>query len=236
VRKIDEGILEGTAQEKDGNAMKASMEKLQKFFDLGVMAIVRIDSKDNIDPTLEALLAAGLNIIEISLVTPHAVEFIGRIHDQFGDQVTIGAGTVLDEPSARAAILSGADFIVSPTLQPDVIRITKRYGKLNFAGGFTPTECLRAWESGADAVKLFPAMPAGPAYLKAVNAPMKQIPLVAVGGVSAENLASWFEAGAVGVAGASNLVSPQLVNEGKFDQITKTAREWLRIAGEARKP
>jgi 2-dehydro-3-deoxyphosphogluconate aldolase/(4S)-4-hydroxy-2-oxoglutarate aldolase len=215
--------------------MTTSMKKLQHFFDLGVMAIVRIDSEDRISPTLEALLKGGLNVVEISLVTPHAVEYIAKIHDEYGDQVLIGAGTVLDEPSARSAILAGADFVVSPTVCPGVIRITKRYGKLNFAGGFTPTECLLAWECGSDAVKLFPAMPAGPAYLKAVNAPMKQIPLVAVGGVSAENLASWFEAGAVGVAGASNLVNPKLVEEARFDEISQTAKEWLRIAKEARK-
>lgn len=210
------------------------MKKLQQFFETGVMAIMRIDWEDKIDPTLEALLAGGLNIIEISLVTPHAVEYIGRIHDQYGEQVIIGAGTVLDEPSARSAILAGADFIVSPIVQPDVIRITKRYGRLCFTGGYSPTEILLAWESGSDAVKLFPAMPAGPAYLRAVNAPMKQIPLVAVGGVSVDNLASWFEAGAVGVAGASNLVNPTVVKESRFDEITKTAKEWLRIAKKAR--
>lgn len=214
--------------------MTDSLRKIQQFFDTGVMAIVRIDSEEWITPTLDALLSAGLNIIEISLVTPHAVEYIEKIHDEYADQILIGAGTVLDEPSARSAILAGADFIVSPTVCPEVIRITKRYGKLSFAGGFTPTECLLAWDSGSDAVKLFPAMPAGPEYLKAVNAPVKQIPLVAVGGVTADNLASWFDAGAVGVAGASNLVSPKLVEEGRFSEITATAKEWLRIAREAK--
>jgi 2-dehydro-3-deoxyphosphogluconate aldolase/(4S)-4-hydroxy-2-oxoglutarate aldolase len=213
--------------------MKAAIEKLQHFFDVGVMAIVRIDSKDDINPTVEALLEAGVDIIEISLVTPHAVEYIEKIHDEYTEQVIIGAGTVLDTPSARAAILAGADFVVSPTVCPEVIRLTKRYGKLSFAGGFTPTECLLAWDSGSDAVKLFPAMPAGPSYLKAVNAPMKQIPLVAVGGVNADNLADWFHAGAKGVAGASNLVNPEFVKEGHFKKITDTAAQWLRIAQEA---
>jgi 2-dehydro-3-deoxyphosphogluconate aldolase/(4S)-4-hydroxy-2-oxoglutarate aldolase len=214
--------------------MTKSHDKLQHFFDVGVMAIVRIDAQEDIDPTIGALLEGGADIIEISLVTPHAVDYIGKIHDHYGDQIMIGAGTVLDEPSARAAILAGADFIVSPTVCPEVIRITKRYGKLSFAGGFTPTECLLAWDSGSDAVKLFPAMPAGPSYLKAVNAPMKQIPLVAVGGVNADNLADWFKAGAKGVAGASNLVNPRLVKEGKFKEITTTVSAWLKIAREAR--
>jgi 2-dehydro-3-deoxyphosphogluconate aldolase/(4S)-4-hydroxy-2-oxoglutarate aldolase len=214
--------------------MRRLPEKLQRFFDVGVMAIVRIDSQDDIPPTIDALLNGGLDVIEISLVTPHAVDYICRIHDAYGDDVMIGAGTVLDTPSARAAILAGADFVVSPTVCPEVIRLTRRYGRLSFAGGFTPTECLRAWDAGSDAVKLFPAMPAGPSYLKAVNAPMKQIPLVAVGGVSADNLADWFTAGAVGVAAASNLVNPELIKEGQFDEITRRAAEWLRIAREAR--
>ncbi len=214
--------------------MKHMSEKLQHFFDVGVMAIVRIDSQEDINPTIEALLKGGIDIIEVSLVTPHAVDYISRIHDEYGEDILIGAGTVLDPPSARLAILAGADFIVSPTVCPEVITMTKRYGRLSFSGGFTPTECLLAWESGSDAVKLFPAMPAGPEYLKAVNAPMKQIPLVAVGGVSADNLAEWFVAGAVGVAAASNLVDPELVKKGEFEMITSTASEWLRIAREAR--
>ena len=214
--------------------MKYMNEKLQRFFDIGVMAIIRIDSRDDVNPTIEALFRGGINIIEISLVTPHAVDYISKIHDEYGEDVLIGAGTVLDTPSARLAILAGADFIVSPTVCPEVITLTKRYGRLSFSGGFTPTECLLAWESGSDAVKLFPAMPAGPGYLKAINAPMKHIPLVAVGGVSVDNLAEWFKAGAVGVAGASNLVDPELVKKGEFEKITTAASEWLKIAREAR--
>ena len=214
--------------------MSIMLDKLQHFFDVGVMAIVRIDSPDDVDPTIEALVKGGIDIVEISLVTPHAIDYISKIHDQFGDDIMIGVGTVLDIPSARSAILAGADFIVSPIVKPEVIAMTRRYGKLSFAGGYTPTECLLAWESGSDAVKLFPAMPSGPAYLKAVRAPMKQIPLVAVGGVTLENMSSWFKAGAVGVAGSSNLVNPHLVNAGDFDEITKTAQAWLKVAQEAR--
>lgn len=214
--------------------MTKMLTRLQHFFDVGVMAIIRIDAPEDVDPTIEALVKGGINIIEISLVTPHAVDYIAKVHDQFGDDLMIGAGTVLDAPSARAAILAGADFVVSPVVKPKVIRMTRRYGKLSFVGGFTPTECLLAWESGADVVKLFPAMPAGPAYLKAVRAPMKQLPLVAVGGVTLENIHTWFEAGAVGVAGASNLANPGLVKTGRFEEIAKTARTWLNAARKAR--
>jgi len=214
--------------------MRSLQEKLRHFFDVGVMAIVRIDSADAVEPTIDALAQGGVDVIEISLVTPHAVDYIARIHERFGDAVMIGAGTVLDEPSARAAILAGADFIVSPVLRTEVIALTRRYGRLSFPGAYTPSEVLLAWESGGDAVKLFPAMPSGPEYLKAVNAPMKQIPLVAVGGVTLENLPGWFKAGAVGVAGATNLANPELVRAGRFDEITRTAAAWVRAAQEAR--
>ncbi len=214
--------------------MNARLQKLQHFFDVGVMAIIRIDAPDRIKPTLEALLKGGIDVVEISLVTPHATDYIEMIHDEYGEQIMIGAGTVLDVASARIAVLAGADFIVSPTVCPQVIQLAKRYGALSFSGGYTATECLLAWDSGSDAVKLFPAMPAGPEYLKAVNAPMKQIPLVAVGGVSVENLAEWFKAGAAGVAGATKLVNPEFVNKGEYAKITDTAREWLNIAQEAR--
>ncbi len=210
-------------------------DKLQHFFDVGIMAIVRIDSADDVQPTVDALAQGGIDIIEISLVTPNAIEYIATIHKTFGDAVMIGAGTVLDAASARAAILAGADFIVSPAVNPETITMTRRYGKLSFAGAYTPTECLLAWQTGSDAVKLFPAMPAGPAYLKAIRAPLPQLPLVAVGGVELDNLASWFEAGAAGVAGATNLANPALVKAGRFDEITRTAEAWLSVAREARK-
>lgn len=214
--------------------MTNHIDKLRRFFDLGVMAIIRIEAPAAVIPTVDALLKGGLDVIEISLVTPHAVDYIGQIHDQYGEEVMIGAGTVLDPPSARAAILAGADFIVSPVVRREMITLARRYGKLSFAGAYTPSECLLAWESGSDAVKLFPAMPAGPAYLEALNAPMKQIPLIAVGGVTIDNLNAFLKAGAIGVAGASNLVNPQLVREGHFEEITRTARAWVKVVGEAR--
>ncbi len=214
--------------------MKQMSKKMQGFLDVGIMAIIRIDSKKDINPTIDAMLWGGINHIEISLVTPNAIDAIADIHDEYGNDIMIGAGTVLDTPSARLAILAGADFIVSPTVCPEVITMTKRYGRLCFSGGFTPTEVLLAWETGSDAVKLFPAMPTGPSYLKAVNAPMKQIPLVAVGGVTTDNLAEWFIAGAVGVASASNLADPKLIKNGEFDKIKASASEWVRIAKEAR--
>jgi 2-dehydro-3-deoxyphosphogluconate aldolase/(4S)-4-hydroxy-2-oxoglutarate aldolase len=204
--------------------------ELQKFIQTGVMAIIRIDSSKDVVPTVEALAKGGIEFIEVSLVTPHAIEYIAKVHEQFKSSVMIGAGTVLDSESARAAILAGADFIVSPTTRVETILTTHRYGKLSFAGAVTPTECLLAWESGADAVKVFPAMPAGPEYIKAIHAPLPQIPLVAVGGVTLENLPAFFKAGVCGVAGATSLANPKLIADGSFEEITRTSARWIEVA------
>jgi len=206
----------------------------QKFLGQGVIAIIRIDSSDDVLPTVAALVKGGVEFIEISLVTPHALDYISRVHDQLGDSVTIGAGTVLDPESARIAILAGAGFIVSPTTRVETIQTANRYGIPTFSGAYTPTECLHAWEAGAQAVKVFPAMPAGPEYIKAIRAPLPQIPLVAVGGVTLENLPAFFKAGVCGVAGASSLVDPKLVAAGAFDEITRISASWLEAARAAR--
>jgi 2-dehydro-3-deoxyphosphogluconate aldolase/(4S)-4-hydroxy-2-oxoglutarate aldolase len=214
--------------------MELSKSNIERFFQSGIMAIIRIASSKDVIPAVEALLKGGIEFIEISLVTPRAIEHIAKVHEQFGNSVMIGAGTVLESESARAAILAGADFIVSPTVRVETILTTRRYGKLSFAGAFTPTECLLAWESGADAVKVFPAMPAGPEYIKAIHAPLPQIPLIAVGGVTFENLPTFFKAGVRGVAGASNLVNPQLVADGSFTEIARISARWSEAARAAR--
>jgi 2-dehydro-3-deoxyphosphogluconate aldolase/(4S)-4-hydroxy-2-oxoglutarate aldolase len=213
--------------------MKQLSSCVQRFMQSGVMAIIRIDSSKDVVPAIEALAKGGIEFIEISLITPHAVEHIARAHEVLGSSVMIGAGTVLDSDAAVAAVLAGADFIVSPNTRPETIRTARRYGKASFAGAFTPTECLLAWESGADAVKIFPALPAGPEHLKAIHAPLPQIPLVAVGGVTLENLPAFIKAGACGVAGASSLADPKLISAGAFTEITKISKQWVEAAREA---
>jgi len=141
---------------------------------------------------------------------------------------------VLESESARVAILAGADFIVSPTFRVETVLVSRRYGKPCFPGAFTPGECLLAWESGAAAVKLFPAMPAGPEYIKAIHAPLPQIPLVAVGGVTLENMPAFFKAGVRGVAGASSLADPKLISAGKYAEITRISARWMEVARESR--
>lgn len=207
--------------------MAYSHNLMNRFINSGIMAILRADDPKNIIPALEALIDSGIDSVEISLVTPNAVKIIQELHASLGSKVLLGAGTVLDEESARAAILAGAEFVISPVLSLDVLKISKRYGKMAFAGAFTPTEALIAWENGSDAVKIFPAMPAGPEYIKALHAPLPQIPLIPVGGVTLENMEAFMDAGCIAVAASSSLVSNKLVKEGKLDEIRQNAKRWI---------
>ena len=200
---------------------------MNRFINSGIMAILRADDPKNIIPALEALIDSGIDTVEISLVTPNAVKIIQELHASLGSKALLGAGTVLDEESARAAILAGAEFVISPVLSLDVLKISKRYGKMAFAGAFTPTEALTAWENGSDAVKIFPAMPAGPDYIKALHAPLPQIPLIPVGGVTLENMEAFMDAGCIAVAASSSLVSNKLIKEGKLDEIRQNAKRWI---------
>ncbi|HOJ01025.1 MAG TPA: bifunctional 4-hydroxy-2-oxoglutarate aldolase/2-dehydro-3-deoxy-phosphogluconate aldolase [Anaerolineaceae bacterium] len=200
---------------------------MNRFIHSGIMAILRADDPKNIIPALEALVESGIDTVEISLVTPDAVKIIQELHKSLGSKIVLGAGTVLDAESARAAILAGAEFVISPVLSLDVLKISKRYGKMAFAGAFTPTEALTAWENGSDAVKIFPAMPAGPEYIKALHAPLPQIPLIPVGGVTLENMEAFMDAGCIAVAASSSLVSNDLIKEGKLDEIKHNAKLWI---------
>lgn len=202
-------------------------EMLTRFIKCGIMAILRSDDPRNIIPALEVLIDGGINTIEISLVTPNAASILKDVHESLGSRILLGAGTVLDAESARVAILAGVDFVISPVLSYDVLRISRRYGKMTFAGAFTASEALSAWENGSDAVKIFPAMPAGPEYMKALHAPLPQIPLIPVGGVTLENMEAFMDAGSIAVAASSSLVSSKMIKEGRLDEIKQNALRWV---------
>lgn len=207
--------------------MTYAYELLNRYLDSGIMAILRADDPENIIPALEVLSANGIDTIEISLVVPGAVEIIKEVHATMGDKILLGAGTVLDASSARAAILAGADFVISPLLSLDVIRIARRYGKMTFAGAYTASEAMSAYEHGSDAVKIFPSMPTGPDYIKAIHAPLPQIPLIPVGGVSLDNMEAFMKAGCVAVAASSSLVSGEMIKKGRLDAIAENATRWV---------
>ena len=171
----------------------------------------------------DAVLAGGVNAIEVTMTTPGALEVIEQATAKYGADVIFGAGSVLDPETARAVILAGAQFVIAPTLNLKTIEVCKRYSVPVIPGAYTPTEILTAWEAGADMVKVFPASAGGPAYIKAVKAPLPQIRLVPVGGVDLNTTADFIRAGAdvVGVGGA--LINQRLLDDGDFDAIIERA-------------
>lgn len=200
----------------------------------GVIAIVRFDRSDELVQVARAIRAGGVRAIEFTMTTPNALAIIESATREFGEDVLLGAGTVLDAETARAAILAGAQFIVTPTLNPKVIKMCHRYSKVIVPGAFTPTEILTAWELGADMVKVFPAEFGGPDYFKAIRAPLPQVKLLPVGGVSLENTGDFIKAGACAVAVGSNLVKKSAIAAKRFDELTELARQYVEAVQRAR--
>lgn len=196
------------------------------LFETGVVAIMRAKSPDQLLAAAEAIMKGGVNVIEVTMTTPNALNVIKEATDRFSDDVLIGAGTVLDPETARAAILAGAQFIVTPTLNKKTIKICRRYAIPIIPGAYTPTEILTAWEAGASSVKVFPASAGGPAYFKAIKAPLPQISLTAVGGVNVENTADFFGAGVDVVGVGGELVSQKLLDQGDLKEITRRAEQF----------
>jgi 2-dehydro-3-deoxyphosphogluconate aldolase/(4S)-4-hydroxy-2-oxoglutarate aldolase len=201
----------------------------------GLIAIVRLDRSAELVQAAKAIAAGGVSVIEFTLTTPGALRTIEAAVKELGSEVLIGAGTVLDAETARAAILAGAEFVVAPTLNTDVIEMCHRYDKVVIPGAYTPTEILSAWEHGADFVKLFPAEVGGPAYLKAVRAPLPQVKLIPVGGVTLETAGPFIRAGAAALGVGSNLVDKKAVAEGRFTQLTSVAQALSKAVLEARR-
>jgi 2-dehydro-3-deoxyphosphogluconate aldolase/(4S)-4-hydroxy-2-oxoglutarate aldolase len=189
-----------------------------------VIAIMRAKSSDQLLAAADAIKAGGVQVIEVTMTTPGALDVIRQATERYGTNVLFGVGSVLDPESARAAILAGAQFVVSPTLNLKTIELCHRYSVPVVPGAYTPTEILTAWEAGADMVKVFPANVGGPAYLKAVKAPLPQIKLVPVGGVNLDNTAEFIRAGADAVGIGSALVSQKLLEAGDFATLTERAR------------
>ena len=205
-------------------------EQLKRVSEGGIVAVIRAASGDLLADVAEALLAGGVGVMEVTFTVPSALRVLERVADAVGDRVLLGAGTVLDGETARAAILAGAEFIVSPSTNLDVIRLCQRYDKAAMPGALTPTEVVTAWEAGADVVKVFPADAVGGAkYLKALKAPLPQVELMPTGGVNLETAADFLKAGAfaLGVGGA--LVEPQAVASGDLGRIESLARQYVDI-------
>jgi 2-dehydro-3-deoxyphosphogluconate aldolase/(4S)-4-hydroxy-2-oxoglutarate aldolase len=209
-------------------------QALQRVFDTGVVAVVRSPDSRQLVEVCSALADGGVTVVEITMTVPDALDVVRQVRKALGDRVLLGAGTILDAETGRAAILAGAEYLVAPTLDLDVIRLCQRYSKLVMPGCFTPTEILAAWQAGADVVKVFPADVLGPAFFKAVRAPLPQVRLMPTGGVDLTTAAEFLKAGACCLGVGSQLVEPKAVAAGNFDRIRELARQYIQIVRDTR--
>lgn len=202
---------------------------LKRILDGGIVAVVRAESGASLVKVVQALAEGGVLAAEVTFTVPDAIDVIRQVRREVGDAIVLGAGTVLDPETARAALLAGAEYIVAPTLNHEVIRLCHRYDKAVMPGAFTPTEILSAWEAGADVVKVFPADVGGPAYLKAIRGPLPQIRLMPTGGVDLDTAESFLKAGACCLGVGSALVDPKAIAAGDFARIRDLAGQYAAI-------
>ncbi len=207
---------------------------LQRVLTGGLVAVVRAPDPANLVEVIAALAEGGVAVAEITLTVPGALEVLKAAKARLGDRVLLGAGTVLDPETARAALLAGAEFIVSPTLNFDVVRMCKRYDKLVFPGAFTPTEILAAWEAGADIVKVFPADVLGASFFKAMRGPLPQIRLMPTGGVDLNTAGEFLRAGACCLGVGSQMVDPKAVAREDYEYLRGLAWQYTQAVRLAR--
>jgi 2-dehydro-3-deoxyphosphogluconate aldolase/(4S)-4-hydroxy-2-oxoglutarate aldolase len=208
--------------------------QLRQVLDCGIVAVVRSPDSRQLTEVVRALADGGVSVVEITMSVPNALDVLRQVRQALGDRVLLGAGTVLDPETARAVLLAGAEYIVAPTVNLDVIRLCQRYDKLVMPGAFTPTEILAAWEAGADIVKVFPADVVGPAFFKSLRGPLPHIRLMPTGGVDLTTAAAFLKAGACCLGVGGQLVEQRAVAEGKFDRIRDLARQYAAIVKQTR--
>lgn len=202
-------------------------DDLSLLLDHGLVAILRANSGEELVNVAKALYEGGIRILEVTFTVPNAAEVISAVDREMGKKILLGAGTVLDPETARQAFFAGAKFLVSPTVNFDVIKMGTRYDRLVMPGAYTPTEILSAWEAGADVIKLFPAEIGGPDYMKAVKRPLPQVRIMPTGGVNLDTMASFHEAGACAFGLGSSLVDRKALENKDFATITETAAAYV---------
>jgi 2-dehydro-3-deoxyphosphogluconate aldolase/(4S)-4-hydroxy-2-oxoglutarate aldolase len=208
---------------------------LSALREVGIIPVIRADSADAAKAVVEALVEAGLNVAEITMTVPRAIDAIASVAKHFGDKVLIGAGTVTDAETAKRAVDAGAEFIVSPCLVPDVIEAARRADVAVLPGALTPTEVFEAFRLGGDMIKIFPAQNLGGAsYLRALRGPFPKIPLVPTGGVTIDNMTEMFDAGAAAVGVGSELISKDALARRDYAAISTLATQFLAAVRQAR--
>jgi 2-dehydro-3-deoxyphosphogluconate aldolase/(4S)-4-hydroxy-2-oxoglutarate aldolase len=220
---------------RDSVKLMTSKEILAFITEVGIVPVIRTSSAESAVQAVEAIYKGGVRAAEITMTVPGAVRALEKVADRFGDQIVLGAGTVLDPETARICMLAGAQFFVTPALRLSTIEMAKRYSKVICPGALTPTEVLTAWEAGADVVKVFPCGNVGGAkYIKALKGPFPQIEMIPTGGVNLETAGDFLRAGACAVAVGGELVDAKTIAEGRYDIIEDRARQYLAAVANAR--
>lgn len=204
--------------------MSGIKKKKDFLLDSGVVGVVRTESSEELLKVARAIKKGGVSCIEIAMTTPNALSVIGEVSGTL-DEVLVGAGTVLDAETARSAILAGAEYLVSPTTDLEMIEMARRYDKVVAPGAFTPTEVMKAWEAGADIVKIFPASRLGPKFISDLKAPLPQVSLLPTGGVNQDNATEFISAGADAVCVGSALLDKEAMGNENYEVLTQNARE-----------
>ena len=210
-------------------------EIIKQIEEIGIVPVVRAASADEAMRAIDAIMAGGINVLEITMTVPGAVKVIEEVAKRYGSDVLVGAGTVLDPETARACILAGSQFVVSPALNLETIAMCRRYGVPICPGALTPTEVITAWTAGGDFVKIFPCGSMGGAsYLKNLKGPLPQVKMIPTGGVSLKTAADFIKAGASALGVGTDLVDVKAIREGNAHIVTERAKQFVEIVKEAR--
>jgi 2-dehydro-3-deoxyphosphogluconate aldolase/(4S)-4-hydroxy-2-oxoglutarate aldolase len=202
---------------------------------VGLIPVLRAKNAAQARSVVKAMIAGGVTVVEVTMTVPGAIDLLKELKAEYGDKLLLGSGTVITAEQAEATIDAGAEFVVSPSLHPAVIAMTKKKGKLSIPGSLTPTEVITAWDAGADYVKIFPCSAMGGAsYLKSLLAPFPHLKLIPTGGVTLETAESFLRAGARALGVGSDLVNLAAVDAGTPETITETARAYLKVVSQFR--
>jgi 2-dehydro-3-deoxyphosphogluconate aldolase/(4S)-4-hydroxy-2-oxoglutarate aldolase len=203
---------------------------LSAILEIGIVPVVRTESAEGAIKAIDAVYRGGIRVAEITMTVPGALRALEKLADKFGDQIVLGAGTVLDPETARVCMLAGAQFFVTPSLNLATIEMAKRYSKVITPGALTPTEVVTAWQAGGDAIKVFPCSAVGGAkYIKALRAPFPQIEMIPTGGVNLETIGDFLRAGACAVAVGGELIDADNIRAGRYEVFEERARQFLEV-------
>jgi len=214
--------------------MRSKADIVARLIDPGVIAVVRAQRQEQVLPLSQALLAGGVIAIEITMTTPNAIAAIREARAEFGDRAVIGVGTVLDVVTCRHALEAGAEFVVSPILRPELVAPCHQADKPVMLGAYTPTEAQLAHEAGADFIKIFPSDSLGPAYIKALRAPLPHLKIIPTGIAEAKQVPELIKAGCVAVGIGSLLAGADVLRDANWPELTRRAAQFAAMVREAR--